>query len=129
MTYQDILNASLRMVCEGTWNNSYYKDYTERAPYILASFLSHCAPLEAKYRRANGLEEAVPFEGVTVTMTDAFHLPSIFCTAAIFYLSAMLTIEESEEMSDKYFAHCSDELSRIESNLPMTIEPIVNRYA
>ena len=90
MTYQELLNAALRMVCEGNYIDSYTKDYSERAPYIFASFLSHCAPLEARYRRANGLEDAVPFEGVTVALSETVTFPSVFTTAAIFYLSAML---------------------------------------
>ncbi|MBQ8311176.1 MAG: hypothetical protein IJX80_09225 [Clostridia bacterium] len=128
MTYQEILDASVRMVCEGTYSDSYTKDYTERAPYILAAFLSHCASLDVKYRRAHGLEEAEPFEGVTVTLTDSFLLPTVFSAAAIFYLSAMLTIEESEEMSDRFFALCSDALSAIEAALPTTVEAIVDKY-
>lgn len=129
MTYQEILDAAMRICCEGSYSTNYIKDYTERAPYILASFLTHIAPLERKYRRAYALEEVPPFEGVTVALTDTLPLPSVFASSAVFYLSAMLTIEENEEMSDKFFAQCSDALSRIESNLPTTVEAIVNRYA
>ena len=128
MTNQEIFDAALRMCCEGNYSNSYVKDYTERAPYILASFLSHTASLVQKYRYVHRLEGEA-FEGVTVTLTESFAIPSVFSTAAVFYLSAMLTIEENEEMSDKFFALCNDELSRIEHSLPMTSEPIVNKYA
>lgn len=129
MTNQEIFDAALRMCCEGNYSNSYIKDYTERAPYILASFLSHTASLVQKYRYAHQLEEARAFEGVTVSLTEDFPIPSIFTTAAVFYLSAMLTIEENEEMSDKFFALCNDELSRLEASLPMKVETIINKYA
>jgi hypothetical protein len=129
MTNQEIFDAALRMCCEGNYSLSYTKDYTERAPYILASFFSHTAPLVEKYRDAHRLDVASRFEGVTVALTEAFPIPSVFTSAAVFYLSAMLTIEENEEMSDKFFALCNDELSRIEATLPMKLETIVNKYA
>ena len=129
MTNQEIFDAALRMCCEGNYANSYIKDYTERAPYILASFFSHTAPLVQKYRYAHQLDVTAEFEGVSVALTESFPIPSVFTSAAVFYLSAMLTIEENEEMSDKFFALCNDELSRIESSLPMQVETIVNKYA
>ena len=129
MTNQEIFNAALRMCCEGNYGNSYIKDYTERAPYILASFLTHTAELAQKYRRLHSLGDIAPFEGVSIELTEEFPVPSIFSSAAVFYLSAMLTIEENEEMSDKFFALCNDELSRIEDSLPMMTESIVNKYA
>ena len=128
MTNQEIFNAALRLCCEGSYTTAFTKDYTERAPYILASFYSHTGLLVQRYRRLYNLGEIPPFEGVIAELTDTFPIPAIFSSAAVFYLSAMLTIEENEEMSDKFFALCNDELSRIEHSLPLRTESIVNKY-
>ena len=51
MTYLDLYHAALSKigVVESTES---VKDYEERAPYLLASFVSQCASLDKKFRKA-----------------------------------------------------------------------------
>lgn len=128
MTYQDIFDAAVKLVCEETADSSTNADYLERAPYLLAAFLNECDETDARYRKANGLEARLPFDKAQVTMSDAFLLCGCFTAPAVYYVSAMLVIDENEEMSDRFFARYSDLLSSILQTLPTTVETMKDRY-
>lgn len=128
MTYQEIFEAAVKMVCEETGSASANADYLERAPYLLAAYLNECDATEARYRQANGLEKRPPFDGIQITMSDEFLLSGRFTTPAVYYLSAMLVIDENEEMSDRFFSLYSDSLSSISNTLPGKIEALNDRY-
>ena len=57
MTAQEILDAAIAMACEDPSDTDANADYVDRAPYLLASFLTRCAPLDRAYRRAHGTGE------------------------------------------------------------------------
>lgn len=127
MTYLDLYHAALSKigVVESTES---VKDYEERAPYLLASFVSQCASLDKKFRKAHGNTPATISHVAAVTMNDAFPLSDVFLTAASDYLAAMLIMEENEKVSEDLFDRYCDTLACIEAELPAGIEPIVNRY-
>ncbi len=149
-TYQSILDASIKMVCEDA-DNGNCEDYQSRASYILATFCSEFLPLDRKYREVNGDTTEVGEIAAAITLSEAFPLSSIFVPAATYYLCAMLVIEENETLSDRFFDLYSDAIASIQAFsqpapvepeepsspvepekpeiIPATLESIVNRYA
>lgn len=127
MTYQELYDASLALVGEyGT--NADTSDYLERAPFLLASGYSECTSLDAVYRRSTGIP-SVPYPTVVcVTLSDPFPLAEVFALPVTYYLSAMLTIEESEELSDRFFSLYTDAMESIRASLTAKTESITDRY-
>ncbi|MBQ9773241.1 MAG: hypothetical protein IJW30_05995 [Clostridia bacterium] len=128
MTAQELLDAAVAMVCEDPTNTDAISDYTERAPYLLATFLNQCTPLDRQYRKAHGLGAVSEFECAAFGLEEIFPLSKIFATAAVYYLAAMLVLDENEVMSDKLFARYSDLLASIQETLPAAIEPIKDKH-
>ncbi len=128
MTAQEILEAAIALACEDPTDKDANADYAERAPYLLASFLTQCAPLDRRYRRAHTLGDGSAFDGASFALDNVFPLSSAFAPAAIYYLAAMLVLDENEAMSDRFFALYSDTLASIQSTLPATVEPILDKY-
>lgn len=118
MNCQDILNAAIRKVCEDP-SDPATDDYRERAPYLLADFLSECSRLDAFYRQVHGLAPALPFEEVYISMSAEFPLCKVFTAPAVNWLAAMLVLEENEELSDRLFARSSDLLAKIQTSIPV----------
>ncbi len=127
MNCQDILNAAIRKVCEDP-SDSATDDYRERAPYLLADFLSECSRLDAFYRQAHGLPATLPFEEVYISLSAEFPLCKVFAPAAANWLAAMLVVEENEELSDRLFARSSDLLAKIQTSVPAGRKTITDVY-
>ncbi|MBQ9784522.1 MAG: hypothetical protein IJW29_03375 [Clostridia bacterium] len=128
MTAQELLEAAIAMVCEDPHDTDANSDYTERAPYLLASFLSQCAPLDRTYRRAHALGDGSAFDGASFALDNVFPLSSVFAPAAVYYLAAMLVLDENEVMSDRFFALYTDTLASIQNALPATVAPVLDKY-
>ena len=126
MTCNEIYTVALGMVCESAQNNN--TDYEERAPYLLAAFCSSCRALDTQYRHANGLDDAPDFSDSYIALEADFPLHRVFSSPAAAYLAAMLTVDENEEMSDRFCALYSDCLAQIQASLPCKVESIKNRY-
>ena len=124
MTYREILNSSIRMVGESDENGN-ASDYEERASYLLATFYTECAPLDKKYRLANGMSTVSYVATTCVDLENVFPLCDAFSPAATYYLAAMLVLEENEDMSEALFARYSDALAALTA---ASCKPIVNRY-
>ncbi len=127
MTYRELFENALRAVAEGS-DTGEVSDYEERAGYLLATFCMQCAKADADYRRANGEDAATFSVAAWVDPDDEFPLCDVFAPPAIYYLSAMLTLDENEEMSDRFFELYSDALSKILSSLPAACEGVTDRY-
>ncbi len=128
MTAQQLLEAAIAMVCEDPTDTEANADYADRAPYLLASFLNQCAPLDHAYRRAHALGEATAFDGALLELGDVFPLSGVFAPAAVYYLAAMLVLDENEDMSDRFFALYTDSLASIQNALPATVERILDKH-
>ena len=128
MTARELLSSAISMVSLFPLDSEGTEDYTERAPYLIATFLNRCAPLDRLYRRANMLGSATAFDGAVFPLDDVFPLSAVFATAATYYLAAMLVLDENEEMSDRFFAMYADELTSIRASLPAVVEPILNKH-
>lgn len=127
MIYERLVDAAIRMLCEDPAEES-VEDYRERARYLLATFCSECEPIDRSYRAAHQMPSVVRRPTACVRLQEEFPLCDVFVTAAEYYLSAMLAMEENEEMSEKYLALYSDALSRIVSSLPASLHKISDRY-
>ncbi|MBQ8415889.1 MAG: hypothetical protein IJX13_03165 [Clostridia bacterium] len=128
MRCREIFDAAIRVVCEDVTSTEGLEDYADRAPYLLATFLSQCAPIDKRYRKVNGLSPVTYEETAAVNMEADFPLCSVFFPAAIYYLSAMLVIDESETLSDKFFSLYTDAIVSIQADLACMQEQIVDRY-
>ena len=127
MTNRELLTSAVALVCEDKENIP--ADYEERAPYLLASFCTQCLPIDLKYRTASNLLLNPPYrETVMLSLDLSFPLSPIFAPAAIYYLGAMLVIDENEVLSDKLFDLYVNSISEIQSALPMWSSPIKEVY-
>ena len=130
MIYYDILNGAITAACEDITASRAIEDYSIRGQFLLANFVTQYAKLDSIFREANGLEpQEIQTEMISVDSEDEFPLCDVFIPVAVHYIAAGLVIEENEEMSDKFFALCNDELSRLEASLPMKVETIIHKYA
>ena len=127
MKCREIFDVAVRAICEEA-SPECSEDYLERAPYLIATFLNQCTSIDKRYRKANQLPAVDPFEWAMVDMESDFPLCSIFAPAAIYYLSAMLVIDESEALSDKFFSLYTDAIVSIQADLACMQEKIVDRY-
>ena len=127
MTFREIFNAAVGMVCESVENGD-CADYEERAPYLLAAACNECAASDRSYRMAHGADGGSYSETVCVGLDDAFPLADALATGVTYYLAAMLVLDENEEMSDRFFSLFCDTLSRIRASLPAKPEAIGDRY-
>ncbi len=128
MTYSELFPSAVSLACEDPNGGDSIADYSERAPYLFANLLTLVTPLDKLYRHSHGLEAATPFSGVAVEMSDEFHLSPIFAPAALYYVAAMLVLDENESMSDKLFALYSDTLASIQNALPAKCTPITETH-
>ena len=67
-------------------------------------------------------------ETVCVPLDGEFGLSDAFAPAAIYYLAAMLVLDENEEMSESFLARYSDQLATLRASLPMGKEHIRDHY-
>jgi hypothetical protein len=123
MTFREIYEAALRIICENS-SSEETADYEERAPYILATFCNECAPIEKAYCKAHNLQ-FVSIPALTqIAMIDYFPLRDRFSSAVIYYLCAMLVIDENEELSDKFFSRYTDTVSLIQAATQQKLQEI-----
>ena len=127
MTNQEIYTATLRLLGEPS-DEDRTEDYAERAPYILANFISDNAAVDKQYRQFTGAEEVTVKHSIYVPLTETFPLSDRFAPAAQFYLAYLLVSEEDPERSDTFFDRFCTAISTILAELPATREKILNVY-
>ncbi len=108
--------------------NDEYADYTDRAPYIIASFLCEASEADRLYRLVHGLDPLGESETVYLDLNQDFPLCNCFASAAAYYLASMLVCDESVSLSDKFYDKYCDSISSILASLPAESESIVNKY-
>ena len=127
MTNRALLTSAVALVCEST--KEIPADYEERAPYLLATFCTQCLPIDVKYRDANNILSKPSYRETSMLALDlSFPLSHIFTPAAIFYLAAMLVLDENEILSDKLFALYVNSISEIQASFPLDSHPIKEVY-
>lgn len=127
MTYREIYENALRLVSESSVTGD-TDDYEERAGYILANACCACLPLDTSYRLANKIAKSNASPSTYVELTESFPLCDIFSAPTVYYLAAMLVLDENESMSEKFFDLYSDALASIQRDLPAQLKSVVDRY-
>ncbi|MBR3893679.1 MAG: hypothetical protein IKJ35_00880 [Clostridia bacterium] len=127
MTLREITNAAIALVCEEPESVD-TQDYKDRAAFILPTFCGHCAAIDDRYRSANAMEKKATFSSTYMDLEETFPLSAIFIAPATYYLAAMLTVDENEEMSDRFFALYTDSVASVEAGLAAVAEQISDRY-
>ena len=127
MVIRQIYDCALRILAESTvaLDNS---DYEERAPYLVASFCTQLADVDAAIRKALDKEQTKQFNAVYISLDDEFPLLDRLSASAALYLAAMLVIDDNTTLSDKLYDKYCDAISRIQDSVPALTESISNRY-
>lgn len=127
MTNREIYDAALRTVCErGAVGDT--EDYEERAPYLLAVLYSQLSALDAALREARGEEAGEDVTGVYVGLDEDCPLCDPLASVAVYYLSAMLVIDENEELYERLFALYTDAIASLQASFSCKPHPIVDVY-
>ena len=127
MTVLEILSSASALICENIGSET-AADYSERTPYIMASFCTQCKGVDTKYRKAMGLAPITNYGKATMPLDHIFPLVPDLIPAATYYLAAMLVLDENEALSDKLYDLYVDEVATLSASLPLTCEKIVNKY-
>ena len=128
MIYQEIYDGAVQLVNEDSEQND-PADYNRRAGYILATFSTIAAPLDVVYRKNHSLAPLLEKSFSYVNFERNFPLSDVFIPAAIYYLAAMLVIDENEAMSDKLFDLYVNEMATIQAEKPIAVtEKTADRY-
>ena len=129
MTYYDILDSAVAVVCEDVNNSRLSEDYVIRGEYLLANFVTQYAKLDAIFREANGIApQEIKLKSIPVDPEDDFLMCDVFIPIAIHYVAAGMVIDENEEMSDKFFDRYIDGILQIRKELPAKQGTIVDKY-
>ena len=127
MLNKEIYQGALRLLAE-PFDEDRTADYAERAPYIIANFISETAATDGHYRAFNGLPEAKVNCGVYASLDSKFPLSDRFAPAAQFYLASMLIDDEDGDRADNFFDRYCKSLADILAQIPAMREKIVNFY-
>lgn len=128
MLCREVYNASVRMIAEMP-DTPDTEDYESRAPYLLGAIVAQLLPIDKLYRRSIGDGSKPASVSVCVDLDATFPLCDRFSTAAIYYLAAMLVMEENETLGDRLFAFYADEIASIQAMLPAKAQKIADRYS
>ena len=123
MQCKHILRSALKLLGEvgGETDNP---DYTERAPYIIAAFVSEAYNADERYRIAHGLDKSPEPDQVYVDLDDEFPLCDRLAPMCAFYLASLLIADESPELSESYYDRYCDSISSFLYSLPAKAECI-----
>ncbi len=128
MKLREITDAALRLVCEDP-DLIDTDDYKERATFILPTFCGHCSALDDRYRSAHAMNQKPSFSAACMLPEEEFPLADAFIAPATYYLAAMLSVDENEELSDRFFELYTDAIASVEAGLPAKAEAISDRYS
>ena len=122
-----IFRSALKLLGE-IGNETDNPDYTDRAPYIIAAFISEAFDADKKYRIAHGLDEADEPDQVYIDLDDEFPLCDKLAPMCAFYLASLLIADENPEISESYYDRYCDSISSFIASLPTRAESIKNIY-
>ena len=126
MTNKDIYMGAMALMAEPLAESA--EDYAERAPYIMANFISENTALDGQYRLFLGAEKAEGNSPVYASFDEEFPLSSRFASAAQYYLASMLIADEDTERADLFFDRFCTAMADILSEIPAMCEKIVGAY-
>lgn len=126
MTNKDIYLGALALIAEPVTEGA--EDYAERAPYIMANFISENSALDGQYRLFLGAEKAGGGSPVYAAFDEEFPLSARFASAAQYYLASMLIADEDVDRADVFFDRFCTAMADILSEIPAMCEKIVSAY-
>ena len=126
MTNKDIFLGALALVGEPVGLDA--ADYAERAPYIIANFITENTALDDKYRAAVGAGPKTAVCHVFASDEEAFPLLPRFSSAAQYYLASMLIADEDDARSDGFFDKFCTAMADIMAEIPAVSSAIVDVY-
>ena len=127
MTNQEIYDAALSMACEVEVPNA-NEDYRERATYLIAALCYRYAPLDVRYREAQGLEKQNLLPINCLPLSATFPLCDDFGTAVSTALAGMLTLSENPDMSARLSALADEMFAELRARIPYQKERIAQMY-
>ena len=105
MLNKEIYRGALGLLGE-PFDEARTEDYADRAPYIIANFISENASWDAKYRAFHGEAAArsrsLSCSSVYASLDGAFPLSARFASAAEYYLASMLIDGEDGDRADDF---------------------------
>lgn len=126
LTCNKIFLAALAML--GEPSDGYPADLATQATYHLAAFCCENSGIDSLYRTHRGLAPAGEFDSVAIGLDETFPLCERFVPAAATYLSAMLVLDENEELSDKLYDRYCDMMATLCATIPGASEAITDIY-
>ena len=123
---EELLMSATAMLCENT--SEIPDDYLERAPFILGQFYLQHEELDERIRKAYGLKKDYAIGSVLSYLEENFMFVPQLVASAVYYLAAMLVMDENEELGEKFFALYADEISRVEASIPFLKEKTKEVY-
>ena len=123
MQCKHIFRSALKLLGE-VGNESDNPDYSDRAPYIIAAFVSEAFDADKKFRLAHGLGEADEPNQVYIDLEDEFPLSDRLAPICAFYLASILISDENPEISESYYDRYCDSISSFIASLPAKVESI-----
>ena len=127
MKNRDIYDLALNLLAE-PMNELRNGDYLVRAPYLLGGFFYENGGLDDSYREAFGLEGRKYTHAVCVDLDDEFPFVERLASAAGYYLAFALVVDDNEELGDRFFDLYSTAVSKIVSEIPASLDSILNVY-
>ncbi len=127
MVNKEIYTSALRLIAESDKLAS-TSDYEERFPYILALFFNESEELDRRYRIAHKLPVLPQKAYIAADVEEEFPLSEYFISAAVYYVAAMLIIDENIEFSDKLFEKYTARMGEICASLPCEKRNTKNIY-
>lgn len=129
MTNEEIYQSALHLAGESETEDTPNADYRERGGYFIAAICRQCEPAENAYRTSKGLGRVTLPEGLAYSMTATFPLSAPLAVAVAFGVAALLTADESPELSAALHSRFQQAIADLLHSLPMQPESIVQRYA
>ena len=127
MLNKEIYKGALKLLGEVS-DGEGTADYAERAPYIIANFISENTVLNGKYCAFCGEAERKARSTVYAPLDGVFPFSQRFVSAAEYYLASMLIDGEDGERADTFFDRHCKALADILAEIPATRERILNAY-
>jgi len=127
MTNMEIYTATLRLINEIS-DVDRSSDYQDRAPYILANFITDNVALNRQYCQLMGILPRNVAVRTHMALAEEFPLADVFFIPAEYYLAYLLLADENPELSDMFFDRFCLSIASILAKIPATREKIVNAY-
>ena len=100
MTVLEILSSASALICEKIGAET-AEDYSERTPYIMASFCTQCKGVDTKYRKAMGLAPIVNYGKATMPRNG--RTGSVILSTFSMYCAMLLFLFQTSDAQKRSF--------------------------